>query len=402
MTQNQTAGSLWTRLLALPRPVWILFLGTFLNKFGTFVVPFLALYMTGKGYSKTEAGLAIGAYGLGTCVASAIGGHLADTIGRRRTIVFSMFSGAASMLLLSQANSFWVFVFMTGLAGLTAEFYRPASSALLADLVPEGQRVTAFSAYRLAFNAGWAFGPATAGFLAGHSFFWLFAGDAGTSILFGLVAWFALPEGIRAKKSQAGWLVAFRAMGHDWRILRLIGASLAIGLVFMQMGTTFSLNVTGKGFSAATYGALISCNGVMVVLCELPLTTFTQRFAPRQVMAVGYVLIGIGFGLIAIANTVPLLLLVIIVFTLGEMVTMPVASAYVANLAPPHLRGRYLGIVGLSWGIAMVCGPLTGMCLINTHPQALWIGCGSLGLLAAIMISIGRDRETPGLEITAK
>src|SRR5271157_1955235 len=85
-------------LRALPSAAWILFFGMFLNKFGAFVVPFLALYLTRLGYTLTDAGLAIGAYGVGNLIASLLGGHLADTIGRRKTILLSMFSGAGTML----------------------------------------------------------------------------------------------------------------------------------------------------------------------------------------------------------------------------------------------------------------------------------------------------------------
>src|ERR1041384_5314000 len=138
-------STLLETLKSLPRPAWILFGGTFLNKFGTFVIPFLTLYMTRQGYSIGDAGLAISAYGLGHIVASALGGHLADTIGRRNTIVISMFSAAVSMMLLSQAHGLAAIIGLTALAGMTAEMYRPASSALLPDLVPPGQRGHAFS-----------------------------------------------------------------------------------------------------------------------------------------------------------------------------------------------------------------------------------------------------------------
>src|ERR1041384_4190671 len=141
---TQRESTLRSRLRALPRPVWILFLGTFLNKFGTFVVPFLTLYLTRQGYSLASAGMAIGAYGVGNLIASVLGGHLADTIGRRKTIVFSMFSAAVAMMLLSQARSLPAIIALTALAGLTGELYRPAASALLADLVQPDERVTAF------------------------------------------------------------------------------------------------------------------------------------------------------------------------------------------------------------------------------------------------------------------
>src|SRR5205085_7822864 len=97
--------TLFSSLSALPRAAWILFFCTFLNKFGGFVVPFLTLYLTSKGHTAGQAGLAVSAYGIGNLGASLLGGHLADKLGRRKTILFSMFSGAAAMMLLSQAHT---------------------------------------------------------------------------------------------------------------------------------------------------------------------------------------------------------------------------------------------------------------------------------------------------------
>src|SRR6266496_3014295 len=222
-TMNQTDSSLKANLRALPRGAWILFFGTFLNKFGTFVLPFLTIYMGSLGYSPAQAGLAIAGYGIGTLAASLIGGYLADTIGRRKTIVLSMSTVSVAMLCLSQARSLPALVGFSTLAGLTGELYRPASSALLADLVPAGRRVTAYSAFRMAFNAGWAFGPATAGFLAEYGFFWLFVGDAATSVLFGLVAFFALPGGGRTQQNETGWSDALKALGADRKFHQLLG-----------------------------------------------------------------------------------------------------------------------------------------------------------------------------------
>src|SRR5947207_8610392 len=194
---NETQPSLRESLRALPAGAWILFFGTFLNKFGTFVLPFLAIYMTGLGYTASQAGLAFASYGIGTLGACMLGGLLADRLGRRKTIVLSMFSVAFAMVGLSQARSLSMIILFSCIAGLTGELYRPASNALLADLVPAGQRVTAYAAYRMAFNAGWAFGPATAGLLAKKSYIWLFVGDAATSVLYGIVALLALPTGLR-------------------------------------------------------------------------------------------------------------------------------------------------------------------------------------------------------------
>jgi MFS family permease len=384
---NAREPSLLSSLRSLPGPAWVLFLGTFLNKFGAFVVPFLTLYLRRQGFSITQAGVAIGAYGLGNLAASILGGHLADTIGRRKTIVLSMFSGALAMILLSQARSLPAIVTLTALAGLTGELYRPASSALLADLIRSDQRVTAFSAYRMAFNAGWAFGPATAGMLAEHGYFWLFAGDAATSALFGLVAFFALPQGLRANREECRWRPALTVVRRDRGFLQVLCASFLIAIVFFQMASTFGLYVTSLGFSPATYGAIISFNGVLIVLCELPLTMITRRYPARRVMAIGYGLVGLGFALNAFARTVPALISCITVFTFGEMVVMPVSSAHIAGLAPAHMRGRYMGAYSLVFASALVLAPGLGMKLLAFHPMTLWFGCGALGGVALLVIS---------------
>lgn len=386
ITMNETNANLRESLGALPRGAWILFFGTFLNKFGTFVLPFLAIYTTQLGYSAAQAGLPVAAYGCGSFCACLLGGYLADRLGRRKTIILSMFSGAAAMVCLSQARSLPMLALLAALAGLAGEFYRPASSALLADLVPAGQRVTAFAAYRMAFNAGWAFGPATAGLLAKHSFVWLFLGDAATSVLYGIVAWLALPSGLKGTAEGNSIKETLRVLREDARFRRMLFAALAVGLVFVQVFSTMSLQITHSGFSPSTYGLLISLNGVLVVLCELPLTTVTRRFPARRVMALGYLLIGLGFASNLLPRTLVLLVATTMLFTLGEMVSMPVGGAYVADLAPASQRGLYMGTYGLVWSLAFICGPSGGMMLFSISPALLWVLCGLLGATAAMIV----------------
>ena len=389
------SSSLLTNLRSLPPVVWILFFGTFLNKFGSFVVPFLALYMTKKGYSIAQAGMAIGAYGLGNVLATMVGGHLADQIGRRKTIIISMLSGAASMILLSQATRFPFILACSAIAGLAGEFYRPASSALLTDLVPAGNRVTAFSAYRMAINAGWAFGPATAGFLATRGYFWLFAGDAATSVLFGAVAFFALPEGAHPRTNgTAGWREATGVLLNDRKLHRFLLAAFGVALIFSQMSSSFGIVVTHIGFTPAAYGALLSVNGALVVFLELPLTTVTRRFPVMRVVALGFFLSGLGLALNGLASTFPALVACMVVFTFGEMIAVPVSSAYVAELAPSNMRGRYMGTYGLTWTLAQVVGPGLGMWLFSTAQTWYWTTVAAIGVVSALFVLGPRPRHS--------
>jgi MFS family permease len=400
-------------LRALPRPFWVLLIGTFINRFGTFVMPFLTIYLSKSGYTLAKASYAISAFGLGALCGSMLGGWLADRIGRRNTIVAGAFAAGGFYLLLHFAGTFPQIVLCTFFAGLSAATYPPASGALLTDVVPEHLRVRAFAALRVALNAGFACGAATAGFVAKYSYFWLFVGDALTTVAYGLIALFALPHGIRSSRQQAPWSEALRHARRNRPFLGVVTAAFLTSVVFMQFGTTYSAYVISLGLSfdigslrlsgESLYGMLIGWNGILVMTAELPITTYTQRRQPRLVMAIGYVLIGVGFALNGAASGVLFLLFAMTVLTIGEMISMPVSSAYVAQLAPEHMRGRYMGLLNMNWSLASIIAPPIAFRLLEANPMYLWISCGALGSAAALtMITVGRKRPTTVAKIIAE
>lgn len=374
---------------SLPGPVWILCAGSFVNRFGSFVAVFLILYLREKGYSIAEAGFVVSLYGAGNVMAAAVGGLVADRLGRRNAIAISMFSSAATLLALSQADEIVLIGGLTILAGLTGEMYRPASAALLADLVPAGQRLPAFALNRLAINLGFAAGPAIAGLLADRSFTYLFVGDALTSIVFGALALAALPEGVRSRRGDERRGEAIRTIARDRAFVFFLVSSILGAFVYFQANATFPLHVTQNGLSNADYGLLISLNGLAIVLLELPFTSITQRYPAIPTMAVGSILVGLGFALNAWAESLAALAFTVLIWTIGEIVYAPVASAYVADIAPAHLRGRYQGAWGLMWGLAFMLGPGLGAAFFAWNGDTFWLFCGVLGVLSAGLLLAG-------------
>ena len=365
-----------------------------MNRFGTFVMPFLIIYLTRIGYSTAQAGIAVGAYGAGHIVASSLGGHLADRIGRRNTIVLSMFGSAVAMLALSQARSFGAILVLTFITAAIGELYRPASHALLGDLVAPEHRVIAFGLYRFAVNLGFAAGPATAGFLAERSFFILFLGDALTSLAYGFIALFALPQGLRTYTKDERTGEALRVAARDGPFVILLIATLCYAFVEMQSTSTFALHVMSNGYAPRVYGLLLSINGALIILFELAITNVTQRLRPRPVIAVGYLLTGLGFALTGIARSVGALAGTVVIWTAGEMLASPMAVAYVAQIAPEKYRGRYMGMLVTTWSIAMTIGPTVGTSVFQHNPPLLWASCGVLGAISAALLLIQRKQTT--------
>ncbi|HZD78519.1 MAG TPA: MFS transporter, partial [Actinomycetota bacterium] len=392
--------SLRQNVRALPRAAWVLFAGTFVNRFGTFIIPFLTLYITARGYSAPQAGLGVAAYGLGAVGAQGFGGVLADRLGRRNTIALSMFTGAVLAFLLPEVRGLPVILLVVMLLGMFGEIYRPASAALIADLVPMERRVTAFTFMRLAVNAGFAFGLAAGGALADRSFTLLFWADAATSAVFGAIALTALPEGVRTSRHEERRHAssAIRAITADRGFLLFLAGVFAIAVIYMQNATTFALQVRRLGFSNTTYGLLLSLNGGLILFLELLVTSWTQRRDRIRMVALGAALIGLGFGTLVVAHSILALVGMTLIFTMGEMIESPNASAFVADRSPRHTRGRYQAAFGTMFAVAAIVGPIAGTSAFHADPNAVWMGCAVLGLIAAVLALSVNRRPAPDLE----
>ncbi|MEM1086020.1 MAG: MFS transporter [Verrucomicrobiota bacterium] len=388
--------SLWHDLKQLPGAYWILFSGTLVNRFGHFVMPFLAIYLKREGYDGWVTGAALAAYGAGGLIANLAGGYLADRIGRKPTIVTSCGTASMAMIALCFASGPTWIIAASGAVGLTSAMYFPAASALLADLVPKPLRIRAFGCQRLAINLGFALGMITAGMLATRSFTLLFFIDAATTTLLGLLVLFGLPRGVRRVPKNAGWPTALKAMKANPAYIRAVIASFCIAAVFWQVSSSWGLHVTqGLGLSPATYGWLMALNGLMIVLFELPLTSFTRKHPEVRAMVIGYALVGIGMGLNLLGGGLTGAAIVVVVFTLGEMIALPVAHSYIASIAPEDMRGRFMGVLGVAWSAATMLGPAAGIALFEYSPDLLWVACLGLGLGAAWCVARTRKASAP-------
>jgi MFS family permease len=385
------------QLRQLPKPFWILVGATFVNRFGVFVVPFLTLFITRNGNTVAQAGWAAAAYSLGGFGAAWIGGWMADRLGRNVTMALSSFGGACCMLALSQAVDWRMLCALAFLTGAVNEAGHPAGSALVQDLVPPEHRVLAFAVLRWAINLGWSLGPAAAGFLAEHSFFWLFAIDAATSAFFGLVAWFFLPQGMKTPLEQAGWGHAWRSIRQNRPFLALFAACVCVAWVFRQTNTTFPLHFEKNGLPLSYCGMVLAMNGVMICVLEVPLATWLNRWPVRRVLALGYILMGASFLTFLVSGSLAAFVTMMVVFTVGEMCAFSRQQAYSANLAPDDMRGRYVGFLSFAWCAGNTASAALGMAIYGTHPAIGWVIDAALGLLAAgLILSTRAHRSAAG------
>lgn len=378
----------------LPRAFWTLWAGALVNRVGTFVVPFLALYLTERrGLPVSRTGLIVSLWGLGAAAASPVGGWLADRVGRRPTMVGALALGGASMIALGLAEQPEVIAPATLLVGFLGELYRPGLVAAVSDLVPAADRVRAFGLVYWAVNLGMAVAVSVGGLLASVSYLLLFVADGATTLVFGFLVWRWVPETrpghgaprpARPAGERGAFVAGLLAPYRDRVFLAFLGLTSVLALIFMQHQLALALDMTAHGVTKAQFGSILAVNGVLIVLFQ-PIVARAIGGRDRSlVIAAGSVLVALGFGLNAVVHTPALYALGVVVWTFGEMATLPVGTAVVADLAPAELRGRYQGANGLAFGLGSFVAPALGaLVLQRLGSAAVWTGCLVAGLAVA-------------------
>ncbi len=391
--------------LALPRTVHILCLGTLINRAGSFVLLFLTFYLQDRlQLGELFATQAMGVFGLGTLLASIVGGHLADTIGRRVVMLASLLGSAAVLTAFPQFKSPPSILAAVLLFAFLVDMYRPAVSAMISDVVPAEKRPHAFGLMYMAVNLGAAIAPLVGGMVATHAFEYLFWGDAATSAVYAVIIAVTISETLVGRRGDPAQTSAVReepvsaiqAYGLILRhgtFVRFCLGTLFLSFVYIQAMSTFPLYLKSLSFGPEVYGRTIALNGLLVVLLQVPMTHLVSKFNRMRVIVLAAFTTGIGFGLNAFASTPTAFALTVVVWTLGELMQSPLTPSIVSDLAPPALRARYFGLLAMCFsGGNMIAAPIGGWVLVRYGGNWLWGGAVVVALCSAALYATVRTR----------
>jgi len=368
------------RLLGrLPPVVRLLLAGTFINRAGSFIVPFLSIVLRRELQLSAETvALLIAAYGAGSIVSILTGGALTDRLGRRATLLTSLLVGGGLAIAMGAAPSVRAFVPLLLLFGFVADLYRPAAAAILADVLPSRERSVGFAAMRLAVNLGFAVGMTLGGLIADRSWRLLFVADGATTLVFGALVYFLIPETRPAAPAAAAHAGA-ASSASPWRdgvfLVMMAGSLLYCSLIFVDL-TVLPLTVTlSAGYPARTYGFLVASNGLIIALLEVPLVAWMRdRYRRLRVATLGALLSAVGFGLTGLILHWSWFALTVVLWTLGEILVVPQQNAFVADWSPPEARGRYLALYHATWSLGFTFAPLYALPLHSRMTEAAFWG----------------------------
>ena len=376
----------------LPRGFWWLWLSTLVNRTGAFVLTFLSLYLTQQlGHSAWFAGLVVALHGLGGVAGSPLGGLLTDRWGRRPTMVTMHLATASCTAALAFVSSAWSVAVVVLLMGVAMQAVRPSINATIADMVPEHDVRRAYALNYWALNLGFAIAAMGGGVAIVLGYRTLFIVDALATTLCALIVFLRLPETRpEAKVDTAGNVVEEQKVSvldvlKDAPFRTLVLLNLLVTVIFTAPWIGLPLTMAEQGLAPSSYGVVIAVNGIVIVGFQLLVNKVTDKRSPAMLLAVSSLLFALGTGATALAGTPVLFAATVVVWTIGEMIHVPTNAAATAKLAPEHARGRYQGVMGISWSIGGFVAPIAaGWIIEGPGSDVLWIACGVIGCAAAV------------------
>ncbi len=394
-----------------PRQFWLMITGIVLaTAGGSMIWPFLLIYASGKLALPLSTVAALISINAGTgLLSSLIAGSLADKIGRKVVMNFSLTMTGLAYFLLMRAGTYWQFVGLMVMIGFSNPLYQVGADAMLADMIPSEKRTDAYAINRIANNAAFALGPAIGGFLATRSYDLAFYAAGTGFIAYSLLLFFLAHETLN--KSSVN--ISIPASGTEGyrRVLQDKNYMVSVALISLGLIAPTMLWIlmpvyakTNYGVPEALYGWIPTTNALMCVFVQYSITGITRRHRTLPVLGAGMLIYALGVGSVALMSGFWGFWLSMVILTFGELTLVPTASKYVADLAPADLRGRYMSIYWLGWGLARTLAPIIGGFLNdNLAPRAIWIGgllvglTSTLGLLLLSRVSV--PRATPLTEL---
>jgi len=318
-----------------------------------------------------------------------LGGYLSDRIGRRRVILLGQgIMVGYPILFLAASDTKWAGLALLALAGMIGSLGGSVSQAMVADLVAPERHEAAYAYVRVASNLGVVAGPPIGGLLLVlGSWSALFPCVAVLSGLAWLIAYRFLPRrGAFAPEGppERGSLAVILA---DKPFLLFLGSAIFAWLVYVAYEIVLPVSlVDGFGYDASAWGFLVWINPLLVTLFQLRLTRRTAGVAPAPKLVAALLVMGLPFALLAWSQSIVAVVIVVVVFVVGEMLWVPTSQAVVADLAPADIRGAYMGAFGSAPAIGFALSPLIGLQVRNSFgDDATWLMFAALGVVAAVL-----------------
>ncbi len=379
---------------------------------GLFMPITLLYFLAMTDLSLVQIGSALSLSALLTMPGAFVIGSLVDRFGPRRMMLAGNLIQAVGMLAYLWADSLLTVALWTTLLNIGRQSFWGSFGNVVTAISAPGERELWFGFLQAVRNLGYSVGGVLAGIAlqigTDVAYQAVVVVNAITFVL-AFVLLLDVPDHRVARDADApleGWGVVLR----DRAYLRLVLGQL--GFVAGMMVLNFALPV----YVAETIdlpgwvvGAIFTVNTALVGLGQGLVVRRMAGQVRARMMGLAQLVFVASYAMFVVAGWLPVWLAVVVmlvgsfVYTFGELTGGPVLSATAAEAAPDHLRGRYLGLFQLSWGLGGAVTPVAFTWLLAHGQSTLWWVLTVIALVsAAYLQTLPRKLPAAGQRVTLR
>ncbi|MFF5981783.1 MDR family MFS transporter [Streptomyces olindensis] len=376
------------------------------------VLPFLAEHLgTAIGMAGWLVGFVLGLRTFSQQGLFVVGGWLVDRWGVRPVVLSGCVLRIAGFVWLGYAAATWAVIGAVLVIGFAAALFSPAvesevaRQAVVWEEDGHGPRTRVLALFSVAGQAGAFVGPLLGALLLAVDFRTACLAGAAVFVLVLAGHLWLMPQHIpgRVRVRQRGGV---RVLLRNRRFLALCCAYGTYLLAYNQLYLALPDEVQRAAGSQAPLSWLFALSSVLVVFAQLPVTRWAgDRLDLRRSMTAGLLLIASGFAVVAAARpagwTGAAGLLpaagFVVLLTVGQMLVVPAARAWVPDLAEEGRLGLYMGALSSVSGLIVLVGSAaTGSLLDLGLPAAVpWLALAAVPALAVALLPRREERALP-------
>lgn len=355
-------------------------------------VPFMSMYITQSMHrSIADAGLIITLFGVGSVLGAMAGGYFTDLFGFRPIQVISLVVSGLLFALFGHVDDFNNLCILTVVLSFFVEGFKPANNTAVAAYSSPENLTRSYTLNRLAQNVGFGFGTSVGGLLAAIDYHLLFWVDGVVYTLAGILIWVLLPKGRKVQKKSEVNHADIPALS-PWRDPFFVRFIFLVTIYMITFVLLFRLvPVYWKEqlhIGESTIGILLGMNGVVIALFEMVLIQNLEGRKPDTFYIVlGVIFTALAYLFLVVPGVGPVIIAAttVLLFTMGEMLTLPYISTIIMSRAKEFNRGKYSAAYSLSWAVAQIIGPgAGGFIAVHYGYDTLWLVLVALSCICAL------------------
>lgn len=359
-----------------------LFVAVFASMLGIGIIaPLMPVYAESLGATGIWLGVVFSGFALSRLVLLPFIGRISDKKGRKKFILFGLFSYSLISLLYLTADSISSLIVVRFIHGFSSAFILPVAMAYVGETRDHGKEAISMGTFNISLFLGIGMGPILGGFLKDtFGMDYAFYAMAGLSLAAFFIVLFFLPDKVSRIKNPV--LVPFKTIFKNDVVKALVFFRMSLAMGRSGIMVFLPLLASNVNITAFQIGVLFSINTFFNVSLQRFFGKLADKHNKFNFIIVGALVGGTALFFMSFADSFEKLIFTMALMGIGTAIAIPSATAVTVLLG----RNMGMGTLMSSLDMAMTAGFVIAPLALGLIMDSLGMGAvfGTASLIAFI------------------